>query len=173
MGTTNRAEFLRGNFSGQSRTLRPPWALPESGFVDRCTRCGDCLTACPQRILEKGRGGFPQVNFTWGECTFCGDCLRACAAGAFAVTPQQTASHAPWSARAAIDSGCLAMRGVECRSCGDQCTAAVIRFRLVVGGSAMPELDAVACTGCGACFAVCPVQAINIRETSPGRGMQV
>ncbi len=173
MGTTNRAEFLRGNFSGRARALRPPWALPESGFVEHCTRCGDCIGACSRRILEKGRGGFPQVNFTWGECTFCGDCVRACAAGAFAAAPQQTASLVPWFARAVIDAGCLAMRGIECRSCGDQCPAGVIRFRLVVGGGAMPELDDTACTGCGACFAVCPVQAINIRETSPGREMQL
>ena len=173
MGTTNRAEFLRGDFSGRSRPLRPPWALPESGFVEQCTRCGDCVRTCPQRILEYGRGGFPQVNFTWGECTFCGNCVRACTAGAFAATPQLTASLAPWSARAAIDTACLAMRGVECRSCGDLCPAAAIRFRLVVGGSAMPELDTAACTGCGACFAVCPVQAINIREPGHGRGVQV
>ncbi len=172
MGTTNRTEFLRGNFSGRSRSLRPPWALPESAFVEQCTRCGDCLNACPEGILEKGRGGFPTVNFTWGGCTFCGDCVRACTAGAFTAAPQQTASLAPWSARAAIDPGCLAIRGVECRSCGDQCPAAVIRFRLVVGGTAMPELEDAACTGCGACFAVCPVQAIKIRETSRGRGVQ-
>ena len=103
---------------------------------------------------------------------FCGDCVRVCTAGAFAVKPQQTALRAPWSARAVIDADCLAIRGVECRSCGEQCAAAVIRFRLVVGGSAVPELDATACNGCGACFVVCPVQAINILETVHGRGVQ-
>ena len=130
------------------------------------------MRACPRRILEKGRGGFPQVNFTRGECVFCSACVQACTAGAFAAPPLQTTLRAPWSARAVIDAVCLAMRGVECRSCGDHCAAAAIRFRLVVSGSAMPELDASACTGCGACFAVCPVQAINILETSPGRGVQ-
>ena len=173
MGTASRAEFLRGDFSGRSRSLRPPWALPEAGFVAQCSRCGDCLRACPQDILEKGRGGFPQVNFTWGECTFCGDCVRACNAGAFAVGPRQAAVRPPWTARATIDAGCLARRGIACRSCSDHCPAAAIRFRLIVGGAALPELDAAACSGCGACVAVCPVQAIHIRENGPVREMQI
>jgi len=164
----SRAGFLRGDFSGRSSPLRPPWTLPEAHFVERCNRCGACLEACPAGILEKGRGGFPQVNFSRGECTFCGACEQACTAGAFTDPSRRAAASRPWSVRAAINERCLARRAVECRSCADQCDATAIRFRLVVGGSALPVLDQASCSGCGACYAVCPVQAIELRQGDPG-----
>lgn len=63
----------------------PPWAAAYARFIDLCTRCGDCLRACPGGILVSGAGGFPNVGFGHGACTFCGDCVRACEAGALAT----------------------------------------------------------------------------------------
>jgi ferredoxin-type protein NapF len=154
----NRAQFLRGDFAGRQRPLRPPWALTESAFIESCTRCGDCIAVCPQHILEPGRGGFPQVNFSHGECLFCADCVRACRPGALA------AATVAWSIRARIGDACLTRRGVECRSCADQCESIAIRFRPTVGCVAQPALDAGSCNGCGACYRVCPAQAITLGE---------
>ena len=44
------------------RYLRPPGALPELGFLAACTRCGDCIPACPVQAIvraptESGPGG--------------------------------------------------------------------------------------------------------------------
>ena len=39
--------------------------------------------------------------------------------------------------------------------------ARAIRFPLVAGGVPRPEIDTGACTGCGACVAPCPVNAIE------------
>lgn len=160
----SRAQFLRGDFSGRSRPIRPPWALPEEAFVERCTRCGDCSAACPQHILSTGRGGFPRVDFARGECLFCGDCVRSCAHGALAGWSRAGDGPAPWSVRAHVDDRCLAYRGVECRSCADACEPAAIRFPLRAGGVAQPVFDPVACNGCGACYGVCPAQAIALGE---------
>src|SRR2546422_4692802 len=33
--------------------LRPPGAVDETLFLDRCTRCGDCLPACPYGSIKK------------------------------------------------------------------------------------------------------------------------
>jgi ferredoxin-type protein NapF len=157
----SRMQFLRGDFSGRGAVLRPPWALAEGDFVSRCDRCGECISSCPTHILHKGRGGYPEVDFGAGECLFCGDCAGACRPGAL----HRKVGGAPWPLRAFIDpAACVAFQGVECRSCCDPCEARAIRMRPRLGGAAIPELDAVNCTGCGACYAVCPVGAIRVQD---------
>lgn len=154
----SRAQFIRGNFSGSRQIIRPPWAMAESDFVEACSRCGDCIGACPEKILETGRGGFPQVDFRLGECIFCGDCARSCKTGAL------DAVRAPWLLKARIALSCLALKQVVCRSCGESCPTGAIHFRLAAGSIAKPELDAATCTGCGACVSPCPVAAVTIAE---------
>lgn len=56
----------------------------------------------------------------------------------------------------------MARGNVVCRTCGDACEAAAIRFRPRLGGAALPEVDGEKCTGCGACVAPCPAAAITL-----------
>ena len=152
----------RGFFRAKPRPLaelRPPWALPENVFVDRCTRCGDCIRLCPSTILIPGDGGFPTLDFRRGECTFCADCVSSCLPQAL----QKQADAPPWQLRASIGEACLPRQGIECRSCGDFCDARAIRFTPRLGGSPIPEIDDDRCTGCGACIAPCPAIAISVR----------
>ena len=156
----NRMQLLRGDFSGRDALLRPPWALAEEAFTSSCNRCGDCIEACPTHILEKGRGGFPVVDFSHGECLFCGDRVGVCIPRAL----QKSSTKIPWSFKASIDADtCIAFHGVECRSCIDPCEPRAIRMRPRVGGVTLPDINLSACTGCGACFAPCPVQALRIQ----------
>lgn len=155
----SRRRFLRGRISPPVAVPRPPWALAEAAFLDRCTRCKACIEGCPTRILVSAEGGYPAVDFSAGECTFCGDCVTRCEPGAL----QRSAHDAPpWSLRVQIGEGCIASRGVECRVCGEACPVGAIRFRPRRGGVALPEANLQACNGCGACFAPCPVQAIQV-----------
>lgn len=158
MVDASRRGFLRGR-SRPRAEIRPPWSLPESTFIDRCTRCGDCLTACPQKILVVGDGGFPTVDFTRGECTFCGACTAACQPLALVRREGLPA----WPCKALVGEACLPRRGVECRVCGDFCDVRAIRFPPRLGGSPLPDVDKDTCTGCGACVAPCPTAAIAIR----------
>lgn len=159
--SVSRRSFLRGRLRVDSNVLRPPWAVIESAFEGACTRCGDCLKVCPTAILVVGDGGFPTVDFHHGECSFCGDCVAACPTGAL---QRHSQDGGPWSLRAAIGDACLARSGVECRVCGEACDEAAIRFRPTRGGVAQPQLDAARCTGCGACYAPCPVEAIALTK---------
>lgn len=64
---------------------------------------------------------------------------------------------------AAIGPTCLAYaQNVVCRSCGDACDAAALRFSPRLDGAALPVVLTERCTGCGACLPVCPTGAITL-----------
>jgi ferredoxin-type protein NapF len=63
---------------------------------------------------------------------------------------------------AVIAAACLAFNRVECRICGESCAPGAIRFRTGAGGVSTPQVDRVACTGCGDCVPACPVAAITL-----------
>ncbi len=160
MTQINRNQFLRGKWKTKEIPVRPPWSVEEDTFIDRCRgclRCGDCVSVCPEKILISGNGGFPVTDFTSGGCNFCGKCVEACPSGALDSALEQA-----WSYRGKISNGCLSIKGVECRSCGETCETAAISFHPKLGGVVEPMLDPHACTGCGECIGVCPVSALSI-----------
>jgi len=95
----SRRQFLCGDIGNRHPALYPPWFQSEQRFLAYCDQCGDCLTACETGILERGAGGYPQVNFDNGECSFCAACVQACPTGALAQQP----GAAPWSLHASIN----------------------------------------------------------------------
>ncbi len=167
-----RRNFLRGRFSMPPQVpsvppLRPPWARAEAEFLRLCTRCGDCVRACPTGIIvgaADASDASPKVDFSRGECTFCGDCRRVCPSGALQPAADAGGNGAPlpWTLRADIGVSCLGHQRVECRVCEDQCGVAAIRIRPRIGGAGIPEVDFERCNGCGACVAPCPVGAIAV-----------
>ncbi len=153
-----RSQFLKGDFSSTQRHIRPPWSNSERAFTGNCTRCDACISICPEHILTKDNKGFPLINFHKGECTFCGECAKACDAG---VLKNNNTSH-PWTLTANIGNKCLPLQGVVCGRCAEECETSAIRMRYVIGGIAIPQLENKSCNGCGACFRVCPVTAIEL-----------
>ncbi|MDH2997714.1 ferredoxin-type protein NapF [Pasteurellaceae bacterium LFhippo2] len=164
-----RRSFLRGHFLNSLKTeqvkqqghsaIRPPWSNL-ANFLEKCTACDKCISACEMGILTRGAGGYPEVNFSLGrkECSFCEDCVKVCEADVFRDTSEEA-----WLHKVVIQPSCLAQMNVECRSCEDSCESRAIRFKRQVGGIAKPELDLTACNGCGACLSVCPTNAITIQ----------
>lgn len=184
MTDITRMQFLRGDMKGNKKPFRPPWAVPEEYFVDFCTRCDKCIEACFDELIVKGRGGYPQMDFKRGGCDFCEDCLNVCETHAlkkFSTTKNNNYREAksestlaesdsesylpPWHIKANIDlTKCLSMNGTICRSCGESCDDEAIKFNLKLGGVAEPVLNQAQCSGCGACFSVCPVQVIELKK---------
>jgi len=161
-----RRSFLRGQFLNAFQTekvkqqghnaIRPPW-VDLANFYEKCTACGDCLSACETQIIIKGAGGYPEIDLSRGECTFCEACVKACKADVFLATTEPA-----WAHKVSIQENCLLQQRVECRACGDHCEQRAIRFRPALGGIANLQLDLTACNGCGACLSVCPVNAVKI-----------
>ena len=151
----------RGLFRGRLRTAEPPlqlpWSIAWSAFADGCTRCKECLAACPEQIVIQGEGGFPTLDFRRGECTFCGECITACKEPLFRPT-----TEAPWHYKAHIEANCLAHSQVFCQRCQDSCEPFAIRFVPMFGRVPTPMVDPERCNGCGACVADCPVSSITV-----------
>ncbi|UWX03846.1 ferredoxin-type protein NapF [Pseudoxanthomonas sp. NC8] len=150
-----RRALLFGESPVGTVAMRPPRAVEAGLFAERCTRCDDCVRACPEQVLVRDGDGLPRFDPTRGECTFCGDCVQACASGAL-----QASVAPPWELRASVHEGCLPAHGVVCASCREVCPESAIHVAPGARGAA--TVDAARCSGCGACVAICPVGAITL-----------
>lgn len=150
---SRRALFAR--FRGGPEQLRPPWSRPEELFLDACNLCHACIAACPTGLLSKGHAGYPIADFSRAACTLCGACGDACKSDCFVGRDGPA-----WNLKAAISTHCVELKGVVCRVCDESCPAGAISFKPKLGGGAIPSVDQVKCTGCGACVRPCPVRAV-------------
>lgn len=82
-----------------ARWIRPPWAKPELEFVLACSRCGDCIEACPHNVIFPLQASYgvdvaatPALDVLSGGCHLCEDwpCVSACEPNAL-FFPQEEA----------------------------------------------------------------------------------
>jgi ferredoxin-type protein NapF len=158
MNPSRRALLFGRKASTIKPALRPPWAVNEALFVEQCTQCNHCLTACPEQILIKGDGGYPVVDFALGECSFCQSCVEVCNESALSIVPDAQ----PWHLKANIMDSCLSYQGITCQSCTDMCEPRALTTTLNCDGTSIPLVDLNKCTGCGACVQVCPSRSIEL-----------
>jgi ferredoxin-type protein NapG len=131
--------------------LRPPGAVEEALFLDRCTRCGDCLPACPYGSIKKDPvHGFPILFADESPCFLCDDfpCIAACATEALLPVEERGAVR---MGLAALDEArCTADQG--CRVCLTKCPVEALGEGY---SSPYPIVDQAKCVGCGICEQVC------------------
>ncbi|KEQ16189.1 ferredoxin-type protein NapF [Endozoicomonas numazuensis] len=160
----SRRNFILGQSAQKSPPpIRPPWSYNEQLFLECCSQCQKCLEACPGKILTKGEGGFPAVDFLQGECTFCEACLKVCDDGAL----MQLNHQPPWYLKASIQSECLTFKGINCQTCIDMCGTQALTSLFNSQGISSPQINSDLCTGCGACFQVCPSGSIEMISLQP------
>lgn len=150
--------------------LRPPYALDELEFLLACTRCGDCIEACPHSVIFKlsARLGAevaatPALDLLNTACHLCEDwpCVSACEPQA--LLRKDDEPGLPRLALAEIDTtACLPYSGPECGACKDSCPVDGAMTWLME----QPRIEQALCTGCGLCREACIVEPKAIRLSS-------
>lgn len=169
LGVTNVA--AKTSRTGKTKTsssflIRPPGALPEDEFVDRCLRCSECMKVCPTNGLQPSltEGGFegiwtPVLIPRIGECTRqCNLCSQVCSSQAIQPFKIEEKTHI-YLGRAVIDrSQCIVWNsGKHCNICNECCSYRAIKWKSV-NGVVSPFVEEHECVGCGICENVCPIQ---------------
>lgn len=155
-----RRQLIQGKISSRPDQPFPPWSIDANRFTDTCTRCGDCIKSCPQKIIVKNEDEFPVIDFTVSECTFCAQCVDACKVGCLSLLEFMGAD--PWPIKAVVNQVCVNYSGTVCQMCGQACHENAIQFKVQKEGT-IPSIDNDSCTGCGACVSSCPKQAIDMQ----------
>jgi ferredoxin-type protein NapG len=153
-------------FPGQGRFLRPPGAIREERFVEKCRRSGACVAACPVAAIRPLSGddpalrGTPAIRPRIQACIVCEDlsCMKACTSGALSVLPR----HLLAMGVAAVDQDrCLRSTGDECQVCMDSCPIGRKAIDIPYYGAKV-EVRADGCVGCGICEMKCPAEPAAI-----------
>jgi ferredoxin-type protein NapG len=135
--------------------LRPPGAVEERLFLERCTTCKDCVVACPPgAIVAHPEDGTPVLFADQSPCLLCEDlpCIAAC--GTDALEPVEGVNHVHMGIAAVSHRLCTAGQG--CHACVSKCpTDALVMDVASLHLSVVKE----ACVGCGMCEMVC--QTVN------------
>lgn len=151
------------------RLIRPPGARPESGFLDRCIRCGSCLAICPTgglqpSLAESGWSGIftPRLVPRIGECAAdCNRCGQSCPTQAIRYLPMAKKWNFKMGSARIDQETCI-----RCMLCVRSCPYDAIEAR----GGAARMIDEF-CRGCGLCEKVCPVGPVAaIRVFNDGAG---
>jgi len=174
--------------------IRPPGALPEADFLERCVKCGECMKVCTTNGLqptlwEAGLEGIwspvlvPRIGYCEYNCTLCG---QVCPTGAIRrlSLPEKQRTHI---GTAMIDKGrCLPYaHATPCIVCEEVCPTPkkAIWFEpataLNRNGDSVdvkqPRVDLELCIGCGICEAKCPVlgrPAITVSSIGESRSKE-
>lgn len=131
--------------------LRPPGAVEENLFLERCTRCADCLEACPYESIAKSSvDGFPVIFPDEEPCHLCDDfpCIAAC--GTEALLPVPKRGYVRMGLAEVGHRDCTAAQG--CHACVSRCPTGALAMDF---GSLKVDVIAQQCVGCGLCEQVC------------------
>jgi ferredoxin len=158
--------------------IRPPGALRESEFVDRCIRCGNCMKVCITNglqpvMFETGLEGLwtpqlvPEIGYCEYHCTLCGN---VCPTGAIPSLPVEIKKKTKLGLARIERSLCIPWsKNQECIVCEEHCPVSEKAIKLTGAGILKPLVDSDLCIGCGICQSVCPVRPVRAVHVFPVR----
>lgn len=180
--STLKNDSVPGNIQ-PADLIRPPGALPEEDFQDRCIRCGLCMKACPTNTLqpvwfESGLGGLfsPRVLPRRGPCDpQCNVCGQVCPTGAIRNLCLEEKTWARMGTSHVLPHKCLAWQWKkQCLVCFEVCPYAAVELKREEGIPVpVPEIIRHKCSGCGACEYHCPVQGDSAVVVRPAEAMRI
>ncbi|MDR0454435.1 MAG: 4Fe-4S dicluster domain-containing protein [Deferribacteraceae bacterium] len=165
--------------------MRPPGAIDEKAFMERCIRCARCIAVCPYRCIERSasgsgiRVGTPYIYAEKKGCYLCMSCPPVCPTGALnnklsipedvrmgvAVINENTCLNHIYAR--AEEMGYSDGSALYCNTCYNACPLqgkAVILKDLVI-----PVITDL-CTGCGICAERCPTSPKSVEIFPSGMG---
>lgn len=163
--------------------IRPPGAIPERSFLQRCIRCGECMKACPTNTLQPigffaGPEAFfsPRITPQRGPCEpACSACGQVCPTGAIRPLPLEEKLWAKVGTAQVLRHKCLAWEfDRKCLVCDEVCPYDAIDLAAVPGQAVeVPFVQEHRCTGCGFCEYHCPVGARPAIVVEPMEAMRL
>ncbi len=148
-------------------TISPPGSAGVARFLDRCTACQLCVSACPTHVLqpaflEYGWAGImkPRLDFNQSFCNFeCTRCADVCPDGA--ILPLALADKKLTRLGIAhIDYHLCIVKanGTDCAACSEHCPTQAVNTTPYGNNLRLPTMHPELCIGCGACEYACPVR---------------
>ena len=138
--------------------LRPPGAVEENEFLSLCTRCDECIKACPAKAIKRYEGlsdialGTPVIVPKENPCVLCNGllCISACKEGA--LKPVENISDVKMGVASINKSHCFAWEGQDCQLCFIKCP---LQGDAIYQDDGKPVINNEKCVGCGICEYTC------------------
>ncbi len=142
--------------------LRPPGAVEENEFLQKCIRCRKCEEVCPFESIKSAHGewglkmGSPIIHPRDTPCYLCEDfpCIESCPTEA--LEPIKSKNDVKMGIAVIDKTLCFAYNDILCRACFERCP--IHREAITMKDELYPVVDENKCVGCGICEYVCPTE---------------
>jgi len=161
--------------NNQRNIIRPPGALNEEKFKQKCVRCGNCMKACITNglqpvLLESGFDGIwtPKLDSNIGYCEYdCVLCGEVCPTQAIEKLTQSQKMQTKIGIAKIQKDVCIPWKdGLECLVCEEHCpvpSKAIKLKRTIISDNEIdvPYIEEELCIGCSICANKCPALINN------------